>query len=66
MKQLIEFILEWNRKLFPMLALILIGLVVIRVLLPNVSSRLLNLDYKVYFVAASGILYLIDYYRKRS
>jgi len=66
MNATLKFIFEWNRKLFPILVAIFIVLVVIKVLKPDISSRLLNLDYKLIFIIISGILFLVDYYlRKR-
>jgi hypothetical protein len=62
MHSYIKAVLEWNKKLFPILAILLVTLVILKSIFPNTSSRILNLDYKVIFIIISGILYLVQYY----
>ncbi len=64
MNSLAEFLLEWNEKLFPLLAFLLIALVSVKIFFPQISSRILNLDYKVWFILVSGAVYLYSLSKK--
>jgi len=59
-KRYLLSILLWNRKLFPVFVIILMAFVAIKSIYPGIPSRWLNLDYKIAFILASGLLVLID------
>ena len=64
----IRWLLEWNKKLFPVFVIIFLILVLVNSLKFNYivdHPKLFNLDYKLIFILISGILVLIDYCLKK-
>ncbi len=66
---LIRWILEWNKKLFPVFIIIFLVLVLLNSLKFDYiieHPKLFNLGYKLIFILVSGILVLTDYLKKDS
>jgi len=65
-KVILKAILEWNKKLFPAFVIILLVLVILKSLNIGLPYRLANLDYKLWFVAVSGLLVALNYYLRKN
>ncbi len=65
---IVKSVLEWNKKLFPVLIVIFLVLVLVNSLKFDFIVRypsLFSLNYKLIFVLVSGGLVLVEYYLKR-
>ena len=66
---IVKSVLEWNKKLFPVLIVIFLVLVLINSLkfdFITVYPRLFSLNYKLLIILVSGGLVLVDYYLRKS
>jgi len=65
---IVKSVLEWNKKLFPVLIVIFLVLVLVNSLKFDFIIRypsLFSLNYKLIIILISGILVLVEYYLKK-